>query len=217
LAGFCLSPTADPGTSPPRRCGPPLAKPLLICTFPTQQKRPDRPQSDLTAQSLPNREGPTRPTRNPAFAGFFESGRPDLNRGPHRPELWAKSGGALRSTCKSMGSGSSSPPLGTSDLAVDSRGFGRGMDSLPNDEAASAGASSAPDVHRPTADRRPVHRPRFGPDRRSAQSIGAQASGPGAPARRGRRTSVGLVTTLDPLEFTSRRLSPSLGPSIELA
>ncbi|MHB8659928.1 MAG: hypothetical protein ACYC91_18690 [Solirubrobacteraceae bacterium] len=41
--------------------------------------------------------------------GFPKSGRPDLNWGPHRPELWAKSEGALRSTCKSTGSGSSSP------------------------------------------------------------------------------------------------------------
>ena len=29
---------------------------------------------------------PISATKKPAFAGFFESGRPDLNRGPHRPE-----------------------------------------------------------------------------------------------------------------------------------
>src|ERR1700747_2155939 len=34
----------------------------------------------------------TCPTKNPAFAGFFESGRPDLNRGPHRPERCALPG-----------------------------------------------------------------------------------------------------------------------------
>jgi hypothetical protein len=69
-----------------------------------------------------------------------QSGRPDLNRGPHRPELWAKSGGVVRSACKSMGSGLGSPPLRSSAFAVDSRGFGREIDSLPNDEDADAGS-----------------------------------------------------------------------------
>ena len=70
----------------------------------------------------------------------FQSGRPDLNRGPHRPEFWAKSGRVVRSTCKSMGSGLGSPPLKSADIAVDSRGFGREIDSLPNDEDADAGS-----------------------------------------------------------------------------
>jgi hypothetical protein len=44
-----------------------------------------------TARSLPTTIG-ARATKNPAFAGFFESGRPDLNRGPHRPERCALPG-----------------------------------------------------------------------------------------------------------------------------
>ena len=47
---------------------------------------------------------------------------------------------AVRSTCKSMGSGLGSRPLRSSDIAVDSRGFGREIDSLPNDEDADAGS-----------------------------------------------------------------------------
>jgi hypothetical protein len=70
----------------------------------------------------------------------FQSGRPDLNRGPHRPELWAKFPVAVRSTCKSMGSSLGSPPLRSSDIAADSRGFGREIDSLPNDEDTDAGS-----------------------------------------------------------------------------
>ena len=57
------------------------------------------------------------------ICGAFTSGRPDLNRGPHRPELWAKFAVAVRSTCKSVGSGVSSPPLSSSDLAVGFPGF----------------------------------------------------------------------------------------------
>ena len=37
---------------------------------------PNPPCGSVCAQSLPNRDAP-RPTKNPAFAGFFESGRPD--------------------------------------------------------------------------------------------------------------------------------------------
>jgi hypothetical protein len=48
----------------------------------------------------PPRAPSLRARKNPAFAGLL-SGRSDLNRGPHRPELWAKSGGAVRSPCKS--------------------------------------------------------------------------------------------------------------------
>jgi hypothetical protein len=39
-----------------------------------------------------------------------------------------------------MGSSLGSPPLRSSDVAVDSRGFGREIDSLPNDEDADAGS-----------------------------------------------------------------------------
>ena len=56
----------------------------------------------MCAQSR-RRLHPTSPTKNPAYAGFFESGRPDLNRGPHRPELRAKFGATVKSTCKSLG------------------------------------------------------------------------------------------------------------------
>jgi hypothetical protein len=49
------------------------------------------------------RYAPTSPPRDRLLrrksltgAGFPQSGRPDLNRGPHRPELWAKSAGARR-------------------------------------------------------------------------------------------------------------------------
>src|SRR5438876_8737507 len=45
----------------------------------------------VTAHSLPNTNGDGQ-SKNPAFAGFFESGRPDLNRGPHRPERCALPG-----------------------------------------------------------------------------------------------------------------------------
>ena len=87
---------------------------------------------------IPTSHGPDpRPIpseQNPCKWAKNESGRPDLNRGPHRPELWARSAGAVRSTCKSMGSGLGSPPPRSSDIAVDSRGFARGMDSLPNDD-----------------------------------------------------------------------------------
>jgi hypothetical protein len=63
-----------------------------------------------------------------------------LNSGPHRPELWAKPGGVVRSTCKSTGSGLGSRPLRSSVFPVDSRGFDREIDSLPNDEDAGAGS-----------------------------------------------------------------------------
>ena len=71
-----------------------------------------------------------RPNKTPHFAGLL-SGRPDLNRGPHRPELWAKSRGVVRSTCKSTGSHIASAPARPTDIAVDYRGFGREMDPLP--------------------------------------------------------------------------------------
>jgi hypothetical protein len=42
------------------------------------------------------------------------------------------------------GSDLGSPPLRSSDMAADSRGFGREIDSLPNDEDAGAGALVSP-------------------------------------------------------------------------
>jgi hypothetical protein len=100
---------------------------------------------------MPTVHGDRDRTEPPALKSLqmarFISGRPDLNRGPHRPELWAKSAAAVESTWKSMGSGLGSPPLRTSDIAADSRGFGRETDSLPNDEDAdtdSVGCISSP-------------------------------------------------------------------------
>jgi hypothetical protein len=121
----------------------------------------------------------------------FQSGRPDLNRGPHRPELWAKSRGVVGSICKSMGSGVGSPPLRTSDIAADSRGFGRGMDSLPNDPGASAGAL----VGALTSSRHA-----------NFQDLARRSEDVDAPADR-------VVTTLDPLPFTRWTLPRSLASS----
>jgi hypothetical protein len=58
-----------------------------------------------------------------------------LNRGPHRPELWAKYAGVAGSACKSVGSGASSPPLRSSDIAGDCRGLGSEIELLPNGDA----------------------------------------------------------------------------------
>jgi hypothetical protein len=66
----------------------------------------------------------------------FQSGRPDLNRGPHRPELWAKSGSQTEKPCKSRRLGSAPPPLRSSDFAVDSRGLGSEIELLPNPDVA---------------------------------------------------------------------------------
>ena len=60
----------------------------------------------------------------------YKSGRPDLNRGPHRPELWAESDGVHRSTCKSMSSSAATAAVNPADIPVDSPGFGREIDSL---------------------------------------------------------------------------------------
>ena len=60
------------------------------------------------------------------------SGRPDLNRGPHRPELWAKSTPQTEKPCRSDCCSSSSPPFRSSDFAVDSRGLGSEIELLPN-------------------------------------------------------------------------------------
>jgi hypothetical protein len=72
---------------------------------------------------------------NPAFAGLL-SGRPDLNRGPHRPELWAKFSVVVRNTWKSHGLVVAASPLGFADLAVDSRGLGSEIELLPNGDLA---------------------------------------------------------------------------------
>jgi hypothetical protein len=74
-----------------------LPRSLLKATFWLQQAR-------TVQRFVPNRrtiERPSAQQKNPAFAGLFESGRPDLNRGPHRPELWAKPGLQVEKPCKS--------------------------------------------------------------------------------------------------------------------
>jgi hypothetical protein len=67
-----------------------------------------------------------------------------LNRGPHRPELWANPTPRIGKSCKSRCCSCCPPPLRTSDIAVDSRGFGREIDSLANDEHADAGSLGHP-------------------------------------------------------------------------
>jgi hypothetical protein len=81
--------------------------------------------------------------KNPPFAGLSQSGRPDLNRGPHRPELWAKFWVVARNAWKSHGLVVPAPPLGFADLAVDSRGLGSEVELLPNSGFADCGRDSA--------------------------------------------------------------------------
>lgn len=73
-----------------------------------------------------------------------KSGRPDLSRGPHRPESWAKSRAAKGNTCKALTSGVDSPPLGSTDLAVDPRGLGREIEFLADDEQRAPPPTSSP-------------------------------------------------------------------------
>ena len=103
--------------------------------------------------------------------GFSKSGRPDLNRGPHRPELWAKFVGAAGSTWKSMGSVSARLP---SEPRIWRRvpGVSAGewipcqMTKPPTPVRL-----SSPHVRYLTADQPPARRPRCGSDCQSAQSV----------------------------------------------
>ncbi len=85
---------------------------------------------------IPTHHGPDpRPLsapQNPDQIRTNKSGRPDLNRGPHRPELWAKFGSRLEKPCKSRRCGSAPPRCGASHIAVDSRGLGSEIELLPN-------------------------------------------------------------------------------------
>ena len=51
----------------------------------------DRGPSRLYLTSVPLTRDRSPPNKIPANHTTKQSGRPDLNRGPHRPELWAKS------------------------------------------------------------------------------------------------------------------------------
>jgi hypothetical protein len=86
-----------------RRCA---RETYLLQGFSSGRRLGERDQMAFKPPKAPG----IRARKNPAFAGLL-SGRPDLNRGPHRPELWAKSAGVVRSACKSVGPGASSPPL----------------------------------------------------------------------------------------------------------
>ena len=69
---------------------------------------------------------------NPVATGIFsQSGRPDLNRGPHRPELRARSTGAARSPCKVIDSALGADAARFADFAVDFSGLGREIGLLP--------------------------------------------------------------------------------------
>jgi hypothetical protein len=61
---------------------------------------------------------PPAQQKTPHLRGFY-TGAPDLNRGPHRPELWAKPEASVRSTCKSVGSGVALCAASATDLGVD--------------------------------------------------------------------------------------------------
>ena len=112
----------------------PSVAPVSHRTCPTRPQVRSAPATELSTRTarrlLP--EG----TASPQMAISYRGAR----IGPHRPESWAKSPGAVRSTCKSMGPGMGSPPLRSSHIAADSRGFGRETDSLPNDEDAGGGS-----------------------------------------------------------------------------
>src|ERR1019366_10104800 len=84
-------------------------------------------------------EAPNNGERPASRGAFDRSGRPDLNRGPHRPEIWAKFWVAVRNTWKSDGLVVAPPPLGFADLAVDSRGLGSEIELLPNRDVADGG------------------------------------------------------------------------------
>jgi hypothetical protein len=73
-----------------------------------------------------------------------QSGRPDLNRGPHRPELWAKFWVVVRDTWKSADLVVAAPPRGFADLAVDPRGLGSEIELLPNGDVADGGRAAGP-------------------------------------------------------------------------
>jgi hypothetical protein len=96
------TPASSEAGHDPRGGADPLHAVLELGTAPPPIGAVRGPRSLLTALSGPAKadfEGcvpnlcPTSEaqplTKNPAFAGFFESGRPDLNRGPRRPELRA--------------------------------------------------------------------------------------------------------------------------------
>ena len=160
----------------------------------------------LAAQSLPDREA-SRPTKNPAFAGFFESGRPDLNRGPHRPELWAKSRGVVRSTCKSMGSHIASAPARSSVIAVDSPGFGREIDSLPNDADTDAGSLVISPTPAPSSSPSPLRGHRAGGAPGAEQACDDTTT----PATRPRRGVRPPLPHVDARAFATSRMTLASG------
>jgi hypothetical protein len=66
-------------------------------------------------QRRPSRTAPE--AQKPRVSGRFQiSGRPDLNRGPHRPELWAKSTPPTENPCQSRCCSCCPRPLRTSVL-----------------------------------------------------------------------------------------------------
>jgi hypothetical protein len=144
----------DPGTSPtvPVRC--PVQNPCSRDLLPS----PNAGMAAFVPHPGPTAM-PSRPTKNPVFAGFFESGRPDLNRGPHRPELWAKLAPQKRKSCKSRYYGSCPPPIRSSDFAVDSLGLGREIELLPKPRCAVTGPSAQ--LSQPASLLPRVRRPRY--------------------------------------------------------
>ena len=74
----------------PKVCGR-AACPLA--GIPSMRNRRDQDVSVLYLRSMTPIRDRSPPTKNPCKSVHInQSGRPDLNRGPHRPELWATSG-----------------------------------------------------------------------------------------------------------------------------